>query len=315
MSYFDSDVDCPQCGFVRALNSSSRDNETTICGRCGYFIEQAAEIDAGGEYVRDKDDRIVGKTVEQRGFGAWHIRTLRGGGRVGTINDPLLPSTIEWFTEALANPDVDAGASYLTRWDEARGGVVLVAGNWNAQASPHREVELRREDAGSARCGLCDVTFAAPAGERAFGKDGGAPLCAGCRACAEGGIRLIQILPEGASWPAGVRATLRANADYKNDPASGHFLCSQETAELIRSELLLDALSENASPAYIESDDPADGADLRRALERSAFGNERPYHDADSLLQYIAPALSLRASAIIIEAASPATAKSSEFPF
>lgn len=121
---------CPQCGYAGALrwDSPRTGQHTTHCRACGHdggrlFLDallrepHIARLRLASVEPPDRDGRSLA-TFARAGYGIFTMLDTAGGGFWHAFEHPPTDETIARFRRAVeTNPNLDAGACYLTRWN------------------------------------------------------------------------------------------------------------------------------------------------------------------------------------------------------
>ena len=117
---------CPQCGgFLYNEWYYKTGEEFEHCNRCGRWEE-----------IRFPENEDEKKLVDQSGllkksatgFGRCLIMFTSGFGHSFSLSEPYSEEIEKWYTETMKDKEVDPEQSYLTRWDEETGKIVVVHG-------------------------------------------------------------------------------------------------------------------------------------------------------------------------------------------
>ena len=146
--------ECPQCHGA-ALYMGNCWEDWLLCPFCGYHVWVVPVIDRKGgaeEIKRTKDGKPIRRSYERKGYGAYCLASKSGRGKFGGISKKNLNDAgkiIAKFKRSCKERDVDPTASYLTKWDEAKKNVLLLAGsrhamekNWAWLKKPERLFEI-----------------------------------------------------------------------------------------------------------------------------------------------------------------------------
>lgn len=126
MSSVSDYVKCKQCGFESAYyDFNCNSNEWDVsCGRCGYYATAERHEDGGG--------KVTWTYPEDQGFGVLFYHCLDS---LPYVHHPLhsqesVEHAEKWLREKLACGEVDAGSSYLSRWNPETKAVEFVIGTF-----------------------------------------------------------------------------------------------------------------------------------------------------------------------------------------
>jgi hypothetical protein len=118
-------VDCPQCGAIASQTYYSRTGERELqCSMCGYDLR--SELVVPGKGANEEAPRY--RTQVHKGFGAYFLQFKSGVGQMGGLKKELAEADLEKFCRRLADPQVDASRSWLTRWNDRTKNVEVVFG-------------------------------------------------------------------------------------------------------------------------------------------------------------------------------------------
>jgi len=119
-------VDCPQCSWRSFYEFETRRmTSTTFCPRCGY-----RETTRPLKTRKTKSGDLVYRTTKRCGVGAHMIKRRSGVSEIGALERLPTRRTIAQFKQGLKHPEIDAGQSFLTRWDAKRKRVETVVGKF-----------------------------------------------------------------------------------------------------------------------------------------------------------------------------------------
>ena len=119
-------VDCPQCSWRSFYEFETRRMTSTIfCPRCGY-----RETTRPLKNRKTKTGDLVYRTTKRYGVGAFMLKRRSGISEIGALEQPPTRRTIAQFKRGLKHPEIDAGESFLTRWDPKRKRVETVVGKF-----------------------------------------------------------------------------------------------------------------------------------------------------------------------------------------
>lgn len=117
---------CPQCGGIVKNEFNIRTGEENEwCLRCGRWAETHLPKNADESKLAEDSGFVV--KIEM-GLGRCLITSANGFGRSFSLSEPYSKDIEKWFMETMARKDVDLERSYLTRWDEETGQIVVVHG-------------------------------------------------------------------------------------------------------------------------------------------------------------------------------------------
>ena len=117
---------CEQCQFPEAWGSlhTRTSEESLFCPRCGYSLSIRALIDRRKQkrdpqkrawLKHDKAGRIILRTYQRQGYGAYCLAASDGVQVLGRFTEPVNAQAIRWFKLQLQRHSVDSARSYMTR--------------------------------------------------------------------------------------------------------------------------------------------------------------------------------------------------------
>lgn len=145
-------VPCEQCKEMAFYYFDNRGDEIYMhCPACGFAYERRALIDRKHQ-AEDPDHRIFFKLTKDghyihriykwKGYGAYSIGYVSGGGVCGSFNHPITQDEIDRFKGLISQEHIIAERCSLTRWNEDTKQVEYVVGEFLPPYADESETEL-----------------------------------------------------------------------------------------------------------------------------------------------------------------------------
>lgn len=135
---------CPQCGgWLVISGDSNTQEEWENCDRCGYNTSFEIKKDEHDVPILNDKGFIIREHTVTPGNGVAFL--MQADNKIGTvyaIDHEVDEATINAFMDDIANDEIDASKSYLTKWDADQQKIIPLYGEMPAdyvESNPHTD--------------------------------------------------------------------------------------------------------------------------------------------------------------------------------